>query len=126
MSEGWTTESVLKKHNLWRELAAPHAGATAIVLQKQDNDIEHLRMHVNSLLAFFNPTYERPEALEVYCEAFMALNGYYPVAWFKLKHLPVPKSPMGESRSTDYEQAGREGPQGNASESPSYNSEVKQ
>jgi hypothetical protein len=40
--EGWTTESVLKKHNLWRELAGPHAGATAVTLQWQDMKIARL------------------------------------------------------------------------------------
>jgi hypothetical protein len=40
--EGWTTESVLKKHNLWRELAGPQAGPTAITLQWQDMRIAKL------------------------------------------------------------------------------------
>jgi hypothetical protein len=36
------------------------------------------------LLAFFNPTYERPEAAFVYCQAFHMLYGKYPPAWEKL------------------------------------------
>lgn len=43
MAEGWTIESVLKKHGLWRELAGPAAGPTAIKLQWQDMQIEKLR-----------------------------------------------------------------------------------
>lgn len=43
MSEGWTTESVLKKHGLWRELAGPAAGPTAIKLQWQDMQLEKLQ-----------------------------------------------------------------------------------
>jgi hypothetical protein len=38
----WTVERVLKKHNLWRELAGPDAGATALVLQWRDMHIERL------------------------------------------------------------------------------------
>ena len=43
MMEGWTTESVLKKHGLWRPLAGPAEGPTAIKLQWQDMQIEKLR-----------------------------------------------------------------------------------
>ena len=53
---------------------------------------QQLEKAVNSLLLFFNPTYDRPEALEVYCEAFHLLNGWYPRAWYKLKRLPAPQT----------------------------------
>ena len=43
MAEGWTTESVLKKHGLWRELAGPAAAPTAIKLQWQDMQLEKIR-----------------------------------------------------------------------------------
>jgi hypothetical protein len=43
------------------------------------------RSMMNELLAFYNPTYERPEALEVYCRGFHMLYGRYPPAWEKLK-----------------------------------------
>lgn len=52
MSEGWTVESVLKKHNLWRPLAGPDAGATATTLQWQDMQIEKLREALGDALRY--------------------------------------------------------------------------
>lgn len=52
--------------------------------------IAELERRLNSTLAFFNPSWERPEALEVYCEGYHALYDGYPRAWYKLKNLPIP------------------------------------
>lgn len=49
---------------------------------------EEERSMMNELLAFFNPTYDRPEALEVYCRGFHMVHGYYPPAWDRLKGIP--------------------------------------
>ena len=51
MAELWTTESVLKKHNLWRELAGPLAVPTAINLQFQDQKIDALTAQLAELVA---------------------------------------------------------------------------
>lgn len=48
--EGWTTESVLKKHNLWRELTGPDAGATAVTLQWLGMRISRLELALRNWL----------------------------------------------------------------------------
>lgn len=48
--EGWTTESVLKKHHLWRDLAGPDAGATAITLQWLGLRISRLELALRNWL----------------------------------------------------------------------------
>ena len=51
MSEGWTTESVLRKHGLWRDLAGPLAEPTAIRLKYQEIQIERLTAERDALQA---------------------------------------------------------------------------
>lgn len=45
---------------------------------------EKERTMMNMLLAYYNPTYDRPEAAAVYCLGFNMLYGHYPPAWKKL------------------------------------------
>jgi len=51
-------------------------------LEKRVRELESM---INKLLAFSTPSYDRPEAAEVYCEGFKMIFGEYPAAWAKLK-----------------------------------------
>lgn len=48
-------------------------------------DYEDALEMLNKVLAFFNPSHDRPEAAKVYCEAFNMVHGRYPPAWKLLK-----------------------------------------
>jgi hypothetical protein len=58
---------------------------SASILREAAHRILELEMHLNSMLAFSHPSYDRPEAAEVYCKAFKTIFGEYPAAWKKLK-----------------------------------------
>lgn len=60
--------------------------SVSVCQRTADQRIKELEQALNSALAFFHPSYERPEAARAYCEAFYVLFGKYPPAWEKLKH----------------------------------------